>query len=71
MGNEHTCRLLEKASCMSAETYLRIEASSSRIPVFVLEQELIHDEHSQGNELPLSHIGTATSVRNQRQVCKR
>jgi hypothetical protein len=39
-----------------AEAYLRIKVSSSWIPVLVFEQELIHDEHSQRNELSLGHL---------------
>lgn len=41
---------------MSARTYLRIKASSGWVPVLVFEQELIHDEHSQRNEVPLGHL---------------
>ena len=40
---------------MSVKTYLRVKASSGRVPVLIFEHELIHDEHSQGNELPLGH----------------
>ena len=33
-----------------------IKASSGRASVLIFEQELIHDEHSQRNELPLGHL---------------
>ena len=55
MSSKYTCGLRMNLSAMP-ETHLRIEASSSRVPVLILEQELIHDEHSQGNELPLGHV---------------
>lgn len=46
----------ETASVTFVKTYLRVEASSGGVPVPIFEQELVHDEHSQGNELPLGHL---------------
>ena len=44
---------------MHSKTYLRIKGSPGRVPIFIVERELIHDEHSQRNELPLSHLELA------------
>lgn len=46
---------METPSVMSSGTHLGIKGPSGRVPVLIFEQKLVHDEHSQGNEVLLRH----------------